>query len=122
MTFAEKKLYHQIHPIKLAVDISTGFFTTWLLWQHDVRWFLILFLPPSIVTTILLIRFANLERLKNSAFGRYVAKFMTSTMEAVRFSGQIIMWLAAWYHMPLLIGLGLVVIIGGWCYGLFLEN
>jgi hypothetical protein len=120
MTFREKKLYHQIHPLKLLADISTGFFTTYLLWQHNVSWFLILFLLPSVIISILLIHFANLEQIKNSRFGKYIATFMTSSIEAIRLSGQICMWIAAWYHLVVLIALGLLIIFGGWCYGLLL--
>ena len=121
MTFNEKKLYHQIHPLKLFVDISTGFFTTWLSWQHDWFWFLLLLVIPSLIISYFLIEFANLEPLKDSKFGNYIKIHMTSGMEAIRFSGQIIMWIAAWYHMIFLIILGFIIIICGWCSGLIFK-
>jgi hypothetical protein len=83
MTFSEKKLYHQIHPLKLLVDFSTGFFTTYLLWQHETVLFLIFFLAPSVIITIILMKFANLEKLKESALGHYVAKYMAPAIETV---------------------------------------
>ncbi|MDL1898873.1 hypothetical protein FBQ82_21740, partial [Anaerolineae bacterium CFX7] len=65
MTFKEKMLYHQIHPLKLLTDISIGVFVTpYLLWQHNIFWFLILFLLPSVIVTFLLIKFADLEKQK----------------------------------------------------------
>jgi len=121
MTTKEKILYHQIHPLKLSVDISTGLFTTCLAWQHKVTWFLILFLIPSVIITLLLVRFADLEWLKNSVFGKYVRQHMTSTIGAIRSAGQIIMWVAAWYHLPILIILGLLIIAGGWLKGLLFK-
>ncbi|EQA36048.1 hypothetical protein LEP1GSC047_0375 [Leptospira inadai serovar Lyme str. 10] len=34
MELNEKLLYHQIHPLELCVDFSTGLFTTYLAWFH----------------------------------------------------------------------------------------
>ncbi|HEY5362955.1 MAG TPA: hypothetical protein VIJ49_02005 [Aestuariivirga sp.] len=118
MTFKEKKLYHQIHPLKLLTDISTGLFTTYLLWQHDIFWFLILFLLPSVIVSLLLMRFAGLERLRDSHLGKYIARHMTSNVEATRLCGQILMWIAAWYHSTLFVSAGLLVIVVGWSNGL----
>ena len=122
MTRKEKILYHQIHPLKLLTDVSTGFFTTYLLWYHNITWFLILFLAPSVVVTLLLMRYADLERLKNSVFGRYIEKYMNSKIEAIRFIGQIVMWVAAWFHFAFLIAVGLLIIIAAWCNGLVLRK
>ena len=122
MTFNEKKLYHQIHPLKLGVDISTGCYTTWLAWQHNWFWFLLLLVIPSLIISYLLIQFANLEPLKNSKFGKYLKIHMTTRIEAIRLSGQIIMWIAAWYHVIFMIIFGFLLIICGWCNGLFLKT
>jgi hypothetical protein len=118
MTLNEKILYHQIHPLKLLTDISTGLFTTYLLWQHNILWFLLLFLLPSMVATLLLTRFAKLERLRDSKFGRYIKRYMTSVMQMVRLLGQIVMWVSAWHHSLILIFVGFLIIVGGWCGGI----
>lgn len=34
MTLRERALYHQIHPVKLAVDWSAGLVSAVLLWRH----------------------------------------------------------------------------------------
>jgi hypothetical protein len=117
MTSKEKMLYHQIHPLKLFVDISTSVLTTCFAWQHHIIWFLILFLIPSVVVTLLLIKYADLDRLKNSGFGKYVKAHMTRTIEAVRFAGQIVMWVSAWFHLPVFIAVGVLIIAGGWLNG-----
>jgi len=118
MTFNEKKLYHQIHPLKLLVDISSGFLTTYLSWQHNWFWFLILFVMPSLAISYLLIQFASLKHQKNSSFGKYVQKHMTTNVEAIRFSGQFVMWIGAWYHLTFAVIFGFLLIVGGWCSGL----
>jgi len=122
MTFNEKKLYHQVHPLKLFVDISSGFFTTYLSWQHNWFWFLSLMVIPSLITSYLLMWYVNLESLKSSKLGYYLKKYMTNGMEAFRFSGQIIMWIAAWYHLLFLIVIGFLMIAGGWCSGLIFTK
>lgn len=122
LNFKDKILYHQIHPLKLFVDISSGLFTTYLLWQRNIIWFLILFLLPSVLISLVLIHFANLERLKNSTFGKYIKKYMTSTIEAIRLTGQILMWVAGWYHSIILIAIGFSIIIGGWCTRLLFKR
>jgi hypothetical protein len=122
MTFKQKILYHQIHPLKLLTDFSAGMFTTYLLWLHDVPLFLVFCLLPSAIISLLLIKFANLQRLKHSPFGRYVAKYMNRMIEAIRFTGQGIMWFAAWYRLPSIIGAGFILIILAWCNGLFYKK
>ena len=122
MTLKEKMLYHQIHPLKLAVDVSTGFYTTYLMWQYQVTMFLLIFLLPSVIITLLLVKFADLEKLKNSPFGKYIGGHMTKTAGGIRFLGQIMMWLAAWYHLPAFILLGFLVIMAGWLNGLLFKK
>jgi len=117
MTFKEKMLYQQIHPVKLCVDFGTGFFTTYLAWQNKMNWFLILFLGPSVVVTMIVVAFADLERLKNSSFGKHVSQHMTSTIELIRSAGQIAMWVGGWFHIPSVIAMGFLFILGGWLKG-----
>lgn len=122
MTLKEKILYQQIHPLKLLVDFCTGFYCCYLLWQHHIFLFLLLFLFPSVIVTFLLVRFASLENLKSSAFGRYVKKHMTTVVEAIRLVGQIIIWLGGWYHQAIIILVGFLVILAGWCKGLYRKG
>ena len=119
MLFREKKLYHQIHPVKLLTDVSTGFFTTYLLWKHNIFWFLLIFILPSVIVSVLLIKFADLKKQKESRFGKYITKYMTPFIEFIRLAGQVVMWIAAWYHAPFIILIGFALIIGAWCKGLF---
>jgi hypothetical protein len=122
MTSKEKILYHQIHPLKLSTDISASILTTYLLWHHNVFWFLIFCLAPSLIASLLIVKFINLEKLKESSLGKYIEKYMTTLMEAIRMTGQIIVWIAAWYHLPFLIIIGYLVAIAGWCNGLFYKK
>jgi hypothetical protein len=118
MTFAEKKLYHQIHPLKLFTDWSTGFIAVYFCWYHALWIALLIMFVPSIIITYLLITFADLQNLKKSPFGKYVKKYMSPKMEIIRFAGYFVMVLGAWTHIVLLIPLGLLIILAAWCRGL----
>jgi hypothetical protein len=118
MTLKEKALYNQIHPLKLSTDILAAVISLYLFWVHQAVPAVVLHFAPPLIVTWLLIRYADLEPLKDSAFGRYVAANMTRTIEAVRLFGDLVMILGAWMNDVKLIALGLLVIIGAWCNGL----
>ena len=117
MTLQEKILYHQIHPLKLVTDIFTSVLSTYLLWIQNELGFWITFLIPSLVATLLVIRFANLERLKASRSGRYIRRFMTKKIEILRLAGQIIVWFSAWHHFLFGVLGGVAVISMAWVSG-----
>ena len=117
--FAEIKLYHRIHPVKLATDIAAAIAFLFFLWHHEVGFALVSgFLPPIIVSGAMMIRAPNLEKLKNSPMGRYIAKYMSPTVEAVRFLTLVPMAWGAWTHHVWLIVLGLAMLLLAWCNGL----
>ena len=118
MTPKEKSLYHQIHPAKLTTDILASVVSLYAFWQHQlVIGFALHFVPP-LITSALLMRFGDLEKCRDSAFGRYIARHMTRIIEAVRLFGDIVTILGAWYHDWKLLVLGFAVIFGAWCNGL----
>jgi hypothetical protein len=118
MTFRERVLYHQIHPVKLATDWLSGIGAAMLLWQHRLLPALLLGLLPPIAVSAVLLRYADLEPYRASALGRYVARFMTRRVEAGRLAGLLLVWGGAWLRRPVLIAVGFVIILGCWLYGL----
>jgi hypothetical protein len=117
MNFSEKQLYNQIHPAKLFTDSSAAFASFYLLWKHKLPLALAVAFIPSIIASALLIRFADLEQYKHSAFGRYIHEYMKPSMEAVRFLGYVVAAVAAWYHKWLGIPIGLGITLLGWLRG-----
>jgi hypothetical protein len=117
MNTRDKILYQQIHPAKLATDIFFAFGSLYFFWYHELVIALMLHVVPSIIVTILLVRFVSLERQRHSKFGHYVARTMTHTVEAVRFGGDIMMVVGAWFHQPVVIVAGVCIIIGAWFSG-----
>ncbi len=122
MTPQEKQLYHQIHPLKLFTDWSTGIIALYPLWQHDLVLALLIAFVPSIIVSLVLVRFVNLEKYKASRFGEYIGKYMTRTIEIMRFVGYAIMAIGAWFHIVWLIPLGLLVIILAWFRGVIFPQ
>ena len=122
MDFTEKVLYHQIHPAKLAADITGSVISTYLLWRRRFGPAMLGAWVPAILASALVMRFADLERLKRSPLGRYIRKFMNRRIEAWRFAGQVLMWVGAWYHQVWLIPAGLAVVITAWMSGLWRKS
>ena len=117
MTFQEKALYHQIHPLKLGTDWSTGLLSFYLLWRRRPRAAFVVQFIPAILVSSALMAWADLAPQQRSPFGRYVRRYMTPTMQAVRFAGNLVMALGAWYRRPALLVGGLAIILFGWLRG-----
>jgi hypothetical protein len=122
MTLTEKILFHQVHPGKLATDIGAAIVSLYFFWQHDLVVGLLIHLVPPPIGSFAVIRFANLEHYKNSQLGAYLLRYMTPTAQATRFLGNIIMIFAAWFHSPIGIGFGVVIVLAAWTYGLVLSS
>ncbi|HLI07166.1 MAG TPA: hypothetical protein VKV40_11415 [Ktedonobacteraceae bacterium] len=121
MTPEEKALYHQIHPAKLATDISAEFVSYYFFWKRRLlAGLLVLFVPPLVASTLVM-RLANLEQYKQSAFGRYIRAYMTPPVVVARMLGTVITHIGAWYRKPSLILLGLATVLLGWLRGIILP-
>ena len=114
----DRVLYHQIHPLKLATDVGTSVIAAAAFWRHALILGVAVGFVPSILVTVALLRWANLERYASSSFGRYVRRFMTRRVEAARFAGLIPLWVGAWLHRPAAIGFGALWILSCWLWGL----
>lgn len=117
MTLKEKALYHQIHPLKLAVDIGCEPVSLYFFFYHDLALGLATHFVPPIVASLILIRCADFEAIKRSGGGAYLRRNMTKIVEGFRFAGDIVMVLGAWFHRPPLIIAGLAVILIAWSSG-----
>ncbi len=122
MNLEERSLYHQIHPLKLFTDWVTGIVALYLFWQHNLALGLVIALVLSAIVSFWLVRFVNLEKYKESSFGKYVRKYMTRHIEAIRLGGYSVMAVGAWMHIIWLIPLGLVIILFGWIRGLIFPG
>jgi hypothetical protein len=122
VTLSERALYHQIHPAKLATDISAAIISLYFLWRHQLALGLATHFLPPILVSALIMPLGNFEAQKNSRLGRYIANYMTRVVEAARLAGDIVMVFGAWFHSPVLIAAGVLVVLGAWTSGLLRRN
>ena len=117
MNVKEKYLYHQIHPFKLFTDIGAAFSSSCLLWRHQLALALVVMLAPPLLASLLLMRYADLEAYRQSSFGKYIARSMSHTMEAVRLAGMAVTAVGAWHRSPWLIATGIAIVLFAWLRG-----
>jgi hypothetical protein len=93
MTLREKILFHQVHPAKLATDVGFAVISLYFFWQHQLVIALLTHFVPPPLASALVIRLARLI-------------------------GDVITIIAAWFHSPIGIAAGLMVVLAAWSYGL----
>ena len=119
MTLLEKNLYQQIHPVRLLTDWVSGIFACYLFWNQELTSGLIAAFIPSLLVSLIVLKFTDLEKIKNSKFGQYYKRTYTKTVDFIRFGGFVIMAAGSWIQSIQLAGVGLIIIIATWTYGLF---
>lgn len=123
MSFQEKKLYHQIHPLKLATDIGTTIPSLYMLWEHELLLgLLVMFIPPILVSAAMMMWPPDLERIKRSRFGHYIKQSMIPAIETVRVFTLLPMAYGAWAHQQGYNALGFVVLLAAWSNGLMWKR
>jgi len=118
MTFAERALYHQIHPAKLFADLATALVAIDLFWRHALAPGLIIALLPPLLVSAVLLREADLERYRSSPMGAYLRQFMPPWVQALRLFGVGVAFYAAWYHFPAGVISGLALVAICWANGI----
>jgi hypothetical protein len=119
MDFGEKVLYHQIHPAKLAADVGGSLASTYLMWRRRFVAAMLAAFVPAVVASVLVIRYADLEKRKHSPFGRYIGRYMDRRVEAWRFFGQVVVWVGAWYRVGKLVPIGVAIVVAAWASGVW---
>ena len=118
MTSADKTLYHQIHPAKLATDILSSAVSCWLFWHHLFAAGLAAALVPPVIATFIVMRWASLDRYARTPFGRYLRRNMTVSRQVQRLFGFGLMAAGFWYHSLLPEVFGASLILHAWFHGL----
>lgn len=86
----DRALSHQIHPVKLAADISTAVASLRLLWQHHLAIALVVMFVPPIVASAALVARGRLDWIAASRFGQRMHR-MTPALMAIRLLGMLVM-------------------------------
>jgi hypothetical protein len=118
MDQTERTLYHQIHPAKLATDLTAELVSVWLIWRRRfVAGVLVHLVPPIVASAIVTRRTTDLERLRDSPAGHYIRSEMTSAMVGLRVLGDLLTVIGAWRRRPRLIIAGAILVVAGWTLG-----
>lgn len=122
MTLQEKNLYQQIHPVRLLTDWTSGIAAFVLFWNHELWVGVVLSFIPSLIVSLFVIRFADLEKIRQSAFGEYYKRTYNKKVDLIRFLGFVVASGASWWQYIPGIVIGLLIIIATWTYGLILKK
>lgn len=118
---AERYLLHQVHPAKLATDMTVSLVSNALFWRRRLLPGLLVFAIPPVIASALLMR-RDLSGLRRSPAGRYVVRHMPPSMQAVRAVSAVVTAVGAWRRKPSLILAGLGLTALGWSNGLFARG
>ena len=110
-------LLHQVHPAKLATDITAEVVSDALLWRG--RWVsgLTLRFVPAVIASALLMR-RDMSPLAGTARGRYVLANMPPGAQALRAAGDVLTGWGSWRRNAPTVAAGLALIAAGWSFGL----
>ena len=122
MTNAERVLYHQVHPLKLATDIGATLIAVPLLWQHQLVAGLLMAFVPPIVASAILMRVLDLEPIARSPLGAYLRRYMGPPVQAIRLVGGIGALAGAYLQQPIVIIASLALVVLAWANGLLPDR
>jgi hypothetical protein len=115
---SETILLHQVHPVKLAFDISASVISNFLLWQRRLGAAILTRYTLPVVGSLFVLRFADVERLRDTRQGRYVLQHMPPAATALRLTGDVVMGFGAWRRRPKWMVAGALLVAAGWSHGL----
>lgn len=116
MQLVGKVLVHQVHPAKIAGDVTVSVVSNMLLWQGRPKAALVVRIVLPAAGSLAVLTLADLDALAQTAPGRYVLAHMPPSAQAVRLAGDALMGLGARRrNLPLLLA-GAAVIAAGWSH------
>ncbi len=122
MNVIDKTLYHQIHPFKMVTDVVAAFVAVYLFWLHLLIEGLVVGFVPSLVISFFMIRTMEFDREKQSAFGKYVKRYLGRGADTTRSLGFLVMLGGGWFRMLWLVALGFLIIVAAWVNGLVYKR
>jgi len=121
LTRAERVLFHQVHPLKLGADILSTVIAIPLLWQGEIVLGLVVALGTPLVASAAVLRFADVSGVARGPLGRYLRRYMTAPVQALRLACGLLVLAAAWWHQPVVIVIAVAIVVLAWTYGLLLD-
>jgi hypothetical protein len=119
MQLDEKVLVHQVHPAKVAADVTASVVSNVLLWRGRPKVGLAVRVVLPMAGSGIVLAVADLEALAQAKRGQYVLAHMPASAQAVRLAGDALMGLGAHRRSVALLALGAVVIVTGWSHAVW---
>lgn len=113
MNLRERALYHQVHPLKLVIDIGSAVVALLLFAQHRFALAVVVLLVPPAIASAYLVAVARLDYMSRTHAGQRMHR-MTSTATLLRLIGMTAMCIGAWRRDWALILAGAAAI--GWVW------
>jgi hypothetical protein len=113
-------LIHQVHPVKLAFDITASLVSNAMLWNHKLAAGIASRYLLPVIGSVLVLRFADLERLRETRRAKYVLEHVPPASTALRLGGDTLMAVGAWRRKPSWMVAGGLLVVAGWSHGLVL--
>lgn len=117
LTFAERALYHHLHPLKIFTDAATAIIAVDLFWGHLLVPGLIIALAPPLLVSATLIGDVDLAGYRRSPMGAYLRRFMPAWVQVLRLFGVALAFYAAWHHVPAGVVGGVALVCAAWGNG-----
>ena len=122
MQLADKMLLHQVHPAKIAADVTASVISNFLLWKARPKAALAVRVLLPVTTSLAVLGLADLEALAATARGRYILAHMPPSAQALRLVGDSVMAAGARRHKFTLMLAGAAVIAAGWMHPLWPQS
>lgn len=119
MQLGEKVLVHQVHPAKVAADVTASVVSNVLLWRGRPKVGLAVRVVLPMAGSGIVLAVADLEALAQTTRGQYMLAHMPASAQAVRLAGDALMGLGAHRRSVALLALGAVVIVTGWSHSVW---
>jgi hypothetical protein len=119
MQLADKMLLHQVHPAKIAADVTASVISNFLLWKARPKAALAVRALLPIAGSLAVLGLADLEALAATARGQYILAHMPPSAQALRLVGDSVMGIGSRRHKLTLVLAGAAVIAAGWMHPLW---
>ncbi len=114
---AEGALLHQVHPVKIGVDVGASIVSNVLLWRERPVTGVAVRCVLPIAGSALVLGLADLDALARTRRGRYVLAHMPASAQAIRLAGDALMGFGAYRRSAPLFAVGAAVVVLGWSHG-----
>jgi hypothetical protein len=119
MRLAEGALIHQVHPAKLAADVTASVLSNLLLWKAYPRSALAVRVALPLLGSAAVLALADLDALARTRRGKYMLAHMPPSAQAVRLAGDVVMGIGARRRSATVLLAGLAIVGAGWSHPLW---